>query len=297
MRPIIITLLTLLALNNARAQLQLRAETDFTTYQQLEPLEARVVIDNQLAQTIGLNIDAESPRFYLEVRDDFGVLLKPLDSATVNGGTVLPARGRVTVTNNLARLFDLRKQGHYTFQPCIDLMGKTFRGAKQHVEIVSGREVMRLTGVAPSENAFRTFIISHINRGLQDHLLLRIDDEQAGVSYGVYPLGRSVLNTTPQLLVDARGHAHILFQAAPASFSHLTYSPRGALIDAQTYGSDYRTVRLETGPDGTVTVAGQRDGRASPPNTLDDYRNDRENPGRLAVDQPMRAIDSAQPRR
>ncbi|MGA1194048.1 MAG: hypothetical protein ACO3ZG_06695 [Kiritimatiellia bacterium] len=288
MRPIIFILLSVLALSDARAQLKLSAETDFATYQLHEPLKTRVIIENQLAQPIGLNIDADSPRFYLEVRDDYGILLKPRGNATAGGGALLPARGRIVVTNDLARLFEMRRQGNYSFQPCIDLMGKTYRGAKQHVEIVSGREVIRLTGVAPSENALHTYIISHINRNLEDHLLLRIDDEQAGMSYGVYPLGRSVLNTTPQLAVDVRGHAHVLFQAAPAAYAHLTYSPRGALIQSQTYGSDYRTVSLETGPDGTVTVDGQRDGRASSPNTLDDYRNDRENSGRFTPDQPMR---------
>lgn len=261
----LITLLIPLALlaTTARGQLQLSAETDFDTYLQLEPVEVRTIINNQLAQTIPLNSSPESPRFYLEVRDRFGVLINPTGSAAA-GGVMLGARDRIVVTNDLIRLFDLRKGGQYAIQPCIDLMGKTFRGAKKHVEIVSGREVTRLTGIVPDENAFRTYMIFHLNRKLQDHLLLRIDDEMAGASYGVYPLGRSVLNTRPQLAVDARGNAHVLFQAAPTTFAHRTYSPRGALIDAQTYGNDYRTVKLVTGADGNVTVDGQRDGRARP---------------------------------
>lgn len=277
----------LLTASPARGQLQLRAETDFDTYQELEPLLVRTVIDNQLAQGMTLNAAPESPRFYLEVRDDFGVLLKQKNSTTAPGGVMLTGRESAVITNDLARLFDLRNQGQYSVQPCVDLMGKTFRGAKQHFEIVSGREVMRLTGVAPAENAFRTYIISHINRGLQDHLLLRIDDEQAGVSYGVYPLGRSVLNTSPQLAVDANGNAHVLFQAAPAAYAHLTFSPRGALLDTQTYGSDYRTVKLETATDGSVQVDGQRDGRARP-TVIDTVLDDRTNRRSDDPKQPMR---------
>jgi hypothetical protein len=171
----------------------------------------------------------------------------------------------VIFTNDMTRLYAMGSPGQYTIQPCVDWMGKTYRGDKRHVEVVSGREITRITGIVPADNATRTYKIFHINRGHQDHILLRIDDESAGVCFGVYKLGRSVLNEQPQLAVDARGSAHILFQSAPRIYTHAIYSPRGDVEGFEVFDPGYSLVRLESQPNGSINAVGKRDTGPQPP--------------------------------
>jgi hypothetical protein len=143
-------------------------------------------------------------------------------------------------------------------------MGKTYQGEKQHIEVVTGREIMRLSGRVPSDGTTRTYKIFHLNRRQQDHILLRIDDEEASLCYGVFPLGRSVMNEKPQMVLDASGNAHLLFKSAPTRFLHVTYSPFGTVIDQKVYGQEYSTITLGARSDGSVESVGVQGGPAGP---------------------------------
>lgn len=251
----------------ASGQIEINTELSHRVYLQHEPVEAVTSMRSQIGQPVVLNAPGEGkgPRFYFEVRDDDGVVLPMKPEATGQEAVMVAAQDLVVFTNDMIRLYAMGDPGQYTVQPCVEWIGKTYRGEKRHFEVVAGREVARITGVVPSDQTTRTYKMFHINRGHQDHILLRIDDEQAGICYGVYPMGRSVLNEKPQLAVDGQGHAHILFQSAPRVFSHAVYSPRGQVQVFENFGTDYSAVKLESQPNGSIRAVGQRENRRPPP--------------------------------
>lgn len=250
--------------HSARAQIELSTKLDHVVYLQFEPMIARTTVKTGIGQAVVFNSEPTGPNFYFRVNDDYGHQMPPLPEAPRPQPVMAPAQATIGFTNNMLRFFNLARPGFYSIQPCVDWMGKTYQGEKQHIEVVTGREVMRLSGRVPSDGTTRTYKIFHLNRRQQDHILLRIDDEEANLCYGVFPLGRSVMNEKPQMVVDASGNAHLLFKNAPTRFLHITYSPFGTVIDQKVFGQEYSTITLGTRSDGSVESIGQQGGPVGP---------------------------------
>lgn len=250
----------------ASAQIDLATRLDQRVYLRFEPVLARTEVRCRIGQPVVFNAGGSNPRFFFEVRDVDGHLLAPLDPGVGADPVMVAAQDAVIFTNVMTRLFAMNNPGQYSIQPCVDWMGKTYRGQKQHLEVVSGREISRITGLVPDDGSTRTYKVFHINRGQQDHLLLRIDNEPANLSFGVFSLGRSVMNVAPELAIDGSGQAHVLFQSAPRTYTHAIYSPGGMLIDFRVLGRDYSVVSLQSRPNGLIEAVGRlEDRRQGPP--------------------------------
>jgi len=77
------------------------------------------------------------------------------------------------------------------------------------------------------------------------------------MTYGTFPLGRSVMNVLPRLAVDSQGDAHILFQNAPRTYLHAVFAPDGKLRSSEYFGRDYSAVSLESTPGGAIKAIGK----------------------------------------
>ena len=241
----------------AHAQLEVGTVLNHTTYLQYEPIVARTQIRSRLGQPIVLNSSADGPKFYYEVRDDYGHVMTPLEATPLPNPVMMAAQSSITITNNMLMLYPMAKPGYYSVQPVIEWRGKAYRGEKSHVEVKNGREVTRTSGVVASDQSSRTYLIQHVNRNQQDHIALRIDDDDKNLCYGVFSLGRAIINTPPELAVDAQGNAHVLFQSAPATYIHATFSPFGTLIDQETFGRDFSNIHLQSSMNGGIEAVGR----------------------------------------
>ena len=242
----------------AVAQIELSTRLDHSVYLQFEPVIARTTVKSSIGQAVVFNSETgDGPRFYYRVNDDFGHQMPPLPDIKRPDPVLMPAQASLTFTNNMLHYYQLSKPGFFSVQPCVDWMGKTYSGPKQHIEVVVGREVMRVTGRVPADGTTRTYKILHLNRKQQDYILLRIDDEDASLCYGVFSLGRSVMSEKTELVVDGSGNAHVLYKTAPTVFNHLTYSPFGSLIEKKSFGEEYSVINLKTQADGSVSSAGK----------------------------------------
>jgi len=242
----------------ARAQFEVSSEVDHTLYLQYEPIAVVTTIRSQLGQVVSLNADNENARFYFLVRDANGHELDRLPGVEQET-LLLPANGTLSVTSNLARIYPVAKSGFYSVQPVVEWQGRRYSGESRHLEVVPGREVARLIGVVPADGTRRTYIVLHVSRKQQDQIALRIDDEEQHLCYGVFPLGRAILNKPPELAVDANGYGHVLFQTAPRIFIHAVFSPFGFLDSQEEFGQEYTNIGLKSLPNGAIQATGKRD--------------------------------------
>lgn len=247
----------------ARAQIEISSDHDHRVYLQFEPVEYRTVLTSKSGRPQVINA-GDGPVFYFNVRDDYGNQIAPVGAHEPVDPLMVAAQGRVVITNYMNRVFPMSEPGEYSIQPCVEWLGKVYTGEKRFIEIVRGREISRLSAIVPTDNTRRTYMIYHVNRDQQDHILLRIDDEDAGASYGVYSLGRSVLNESPQMATDADGNVHVLLQSAPRTYLHAVYTPFGKLAGSEFFGRDYSSVSLESKPNGTIAAVGQKTGDKEP---------------------------------
>ena len=184
---------------SAAAQLKLSSKLDYNAYVLYEPIRIVTKVTSESGRPIVFNLSEDDPQFYYSVKDERGYLIREIKDAEKPFPEMIPARSSETMTNNLLRNFQITEPGYYSVQPCVDWRGKTHRGRKIHFEVLKGREIKRLQAVVPADNTSRTYSLIHVNRKLQDHLLLRIDDEDANLCYGVFPLGRTTLGPARRL--------------------------------------------------------------------------------------------------
>ncbi len=247
------------------AQVELTLLLPNRVYLQFEPVEAVTTVRSRIGQPVVLNSPAPgSMRFFYEVSDEYNHVLSTTSQDGLPQSVMIAPNGTVVFTNRIDALFTMRRPGHYSIRACAEWMGKIYQGQKHHIEVVTGREVARMSGYI-ADGTTRSYIIFHINRGQQDHIVLRIDDEMAGLCYGVIPLGRSVMNEKPQLAMDADGNGHILFQSAPRTYTHLTFGPGGNRIGGRVWGQGYSQVSLQSLPGGGIEAVGAREERTGMP--------------------------------
>lgn len=246
----------MLLVQDTRAQFSLSSKLDYPVYLQYEPIEIVTTIGSQLGHPAVFNLKEGDVSFYYLLRDMDGLEIPLLPDVEPPSPVMIPARSTGSMTNNLLRAFPLSRTGSYSVQPCVDWMGKSYRGEKTHFEIVNGRELARISGRVADDGTIRTYRISHVNRRQQDHVLLRIDDEANSLCYGVFMLGRTILDQKPELAMDATGNAHILYQNAPGVFVHSTYSPFGRIISQQPIGQGFTNIGLRSKPDGGIEASG-----------------------------------------
>ena len=249
----------------AAAQVNISLDLNQRVYVQFEPIVATARLDCRFGRMVVLNGDGDNPTFHLTVRNEYGHELARLPDAPRYEPLLSAGDAMIAVTNNLLRAYPMAQPGFYSIEARVEWMGRSFRSEKTHIEVVPGREVTRITGSVPADDSQRTYRILHVNRNQQDHLLLRIDDEAASLCFGVYSLGRSVINEVPELALDVSGNIHVLFQTAPRIFRHSTYTPFGVLVDDQRFGQDFKLVRLKGQPDGSVVAEGRPEDRKGPP--------------------------------
>jgi hypothetical protein len=96
-----------------------------------------------------------------------------------------------------------------------------------------------------------------LNRGGEERLFLRIDNEKEYLCYGVIDLGTLLRFYAPAMRTDRQGKIHILHHSTPNHFSYNVFSPQGRLDDHKTYMSIDGTIHMQTLPNGDVTVVGE----------------------------------------
>lgn len=254
MRRSLLFAMWLAAALSARAQVEVGCALQHDAVCAYEPMLATVTIRNLTGSPLGFQGSEAPARFGFHVIDSRGNLLPVRTNEWFASPSHVAAQSAFMVTNNLALVYDLRTPGAYTVQAWVEWRGETFASAHQYVDVVAGVELAReQVSVDGPEAGFRQYSLLTLQRHRSHELLLRVDDQRAGICYGVYDLGGFLPMRPPELKVDALGQAHILHQASPSQFLYSVFDPNGHLVDRQEYGRKFEAVRM-TAADGRVSV-------------------------------------------
>lgn len=226
-----------------------------------EPAPIIVTIRNDLAAP--LIFGGENGAYIgFDVYKADGLLLHPRNNAQIVMPAVVQPGETVAVTNDLQALFPLSGHTMLSVRARLVLGNRTFATEKMHFDIVPGLEVMRIQARAP-DGGRRTYSLRTLNRNKRDRLLLRADNEDGTLCFGVSDLGRFVRMGKPALEVDAAGNVHVLHLTAPNQFAHTILTPDAIRISRTVVEGDVNGVKLVPDGNGGYRVAGA--GRVSPP--------------------------------
>lgn len=125
-----------------------------------------------------------------------------------------------SVTLDLSLWYAMAKEGRYIVRAEIDMLGATYKSNAVMVDVVRGLEILNLTrGVPGMSGRTRTYSLRYWSRNRQEHLFLCIEDEAAGVHYGVFRLGTVIRLKKPVLKVDSLGYITVRHQSGPERFT------------------------------------------------------------------------------
>jgi len=232
----------LLTVTSAQAQVQFSFALPHAQVLQHEVLPVIVTVRN--SGTTALKARGEDA-FVLgfEITDPDGVRKKMRSGAAPWVPPVIEPGREVTFTNDLQGLFHLERPEALAVAARLQAHGRTYATAKNFVEIQPGLELARIT-VPAADGSTRVAGLRVMNRQQRDRLFLRLDDESAGLCYGVIELGRYIRVGQPTLEVDGQGRVHILHLSGPNQFTHSVYTLNGDRVLQRTVTGDTSSVRL-----------------------------------------------------
>jgi hypothetical protein len=91
-----------------------------------------------------------------------------------------------------------------------------------------------------------------------DHtsLYIRVEDKDSGIVYATYSLGQVITFGEPQTEFDRSNQLHVLYCAAPRSWSYARVGLNGELLSRTSFAETKTRPRLVHSEEGVVKIAG-----------------------------------------
>jgi hypothetical protein len=246
---------------SAGAQIQVELKFPRLQYIANEPVVATLSVTNLAGRDVDLRDSNSQPWFGFEVTGNENQSI-PQISKVSTGSLVVAAGKRATRKINLTPLYGVHDFGTYRVRAHIYFadLNKFFYSPTQIFEVTDARAVWQKTvGVPPEADAsgnVRTY--SLLTNRFPDHtsLYVRVEDKDAGMIYATYSLGHVIAFDQPQAEFDGSNQLHVLYCAAPRTWSYARVGLNGELLSRASFAEMKTRPRLVHSPEGVIKVAG-----------------------------------------
>jgi hypothetical protein len=246
-----------LAVQGARAQIEVACRLDPEIALQFEPVHAVVTLKNNTGTDISFFGDQPTAGLDFLITNGKGAQVPSREGLPAREAIMLGPGERAVITNLITMAYDLRPIDSYAVQARASWNGRAFvHEMKRYLDVVAGLELEKAAAAVAGGTSHRLYSLRTVHRSRAEHLLLRIDDETAGMCYGVYDLGSFVRRMEPALQVDAAGYVHVLFQSAPTRYLHRAFAPDGTGAEPVSYLDESGQIHFDVTEDGRVEVVG-----------------------------------------
>jgi hypothetical protein len=268
----LVSLLGLVLLVPAIAQMQVDVALKRSLYMVYEPLICTVTITNLSGGTLTLEDTPREKWFGFQIETVDGRPLPPINLDYQNQTVEIGAGQRLSRSINITPLYPLSEFGTYRVRAAIYVsqLGKYFVSPQLNVEITEGRQLWQQTVGVPEglgQGKARTFTILAHRLPRTTMLYLRVEDKEAGVIYCTTQIGRFITFASPDIELDGANQIHILQNTAPKAFLYSHFDVNGKVLKQQAYQAADAKPYLVRKPDASVAVVGgiPYDPKATPP--------------------------------
>jgi len=246
----------------ARAQIAVEISIKQRLFIQHEPVLATVTITNQTGRDITLEDTRQGQWFSFQITGEGDHFIAPrdpdyhLDPLPIRAGETLKR------TVNLGQLYSLGDFGIYRVRANIyfGAQDKYFGSKPTHIEITEGRIMWRKTAGVPEgmEGAGKTRVFSVLahQRGEQNVLYVRVEDQESGTVFCTSPLGRMIDGVVPQMQFDSGNNLYVLQLVAQRSFVLSKIGVNGEFVGQSHYSAPKARPFLRKQPDGSLQLVG-----------------------------------------
>jgi hypothetical protein len=220
--------------SSAVGQIQVELKFPRLQYIAYEPVVANLVITNLAGRDVELH-DAEGQHWFgFEVTRGEGTSIAPI-FAVHDFGTY-------------------RVRAHVYFAD----LNKFFYSQTKVFEVTKARPIWQKTVGVPDDTAGSARTYSLMTNRFLDHtsLYICVEDKDSGIVYATYSLGQIIAFDQPQAEFDRANQLHVLYCAAPRTWSYARVGLNGELVSRATFAESKTRPRLVHSEDGVIKVAG-----------------------------------------
>ena len=227
-----------------------------------EPIVATVTITNMTGRSLTLADHAPDKWFSFEILNASGSPLPPTAKDYHVEPLTIPNGETVKRKVNLVNLYPVTDYGVYHVRALVYFadMDKYFASPVAGIEVSEGQTLWNQTVGIPDgqKNAgqYRTYTLLAFRQPKDNMLYVRIEDQNAGIVYGTFPLGRLVNGYDPEAQVDMLSQLHILQMAAPKEYLYTRLGPNAEMLGQQDYTDLKTRPHLKRSTDGDVAIGG-----------------------------------------
>ena len=247
--------------STALGQIQVELKFPRLQYIAYEPVVANLTVTNLAGRDVDLRDAGNQPWFGFEVSGGGGQSI-PAIANTSTEPLRVPAGQRVTRKINLTPLYGVHDVGTYRVLAHVYFadLNKFFYAQTKVFEVTDAQPIWQKTVGIPQETGAsgnaRTY--SLMTNRFPDHtsLYVRVEDKDSGMVYATYSLGQIIMFDPPQAEFDHLNQLHILYCAAPRTWSYARVGLNGELVSRPSFAETKSRPRLVHADDGVIKVAG-----------------------------------------
>jgi hypothetical protein len=230
-----------------------------------EDMQLKLRVENRSGQELHLGQDDHWISFSVTGENNT-VVAQTGESAVSNSFTL--SSGQVsTCTFNLTPYFNFRAPGHYSVSATFKVpqWNQAVTCKPTTFTIVNGTRLANIpdvqvgvplppdvTNTAPE---VRRYFLEKVDLESGSRLYFQLTDGSGARTLRVFPIGRWLSFSAPEVQIDRYSNLHVLHQTYAQTFNYCVINPLGQILDRQTY--EYTATRPElTLSNGTVLVVG-----------------------------------------
>ncbi len=227
-----------------------------------EPIIATVSITNMSGRDLTLEDHGPDRWFGFEILDSQGMPIPPRAPNDHLPPLTIPIGQTVQRKVNLVRSYPVTDYGVYHVRATVYMAGldKYFASPGTAVEVTEGKTVWQQTVGIPDgqDNAgqYRSYELLTFRQPKENMLYVRIQNHDAGIVYGTFPLGPLVDGYPPEAQVDVLSQLHVLQMVEPKAYVYTRLGPNAQLLGQQNYADLKTRPYLTKTSDGNVAIAG-----------------------------------------
>lgn len=221
LRPLMAMLLLLGAADVAQAQLRVKLEREHGTVLQYEAVPLKLAIWNDTEIPVSFGRYAPDARVEITIeRRQHQATTIVADFEPFMGAQIAPGASS-TLSFDLGKHHKVREQGRYTISARIVWARRSYDAGSLYIDVVNGIELKNVTKSIPYDpSEVRTYSLLYWQRDDSQHLFLRVKNEDQGLVYGVFDLGRVVRTVPPEIEFDTIGRVHIVHLYGREVYTH-----------------------------------------------------------------------------
>jgi hypothetical protein len=247
--------------STAIAQIQVELKFPRLQYIAYEPVVADVTITNLAGRDIDLRDNTSQPWFGFEVSGADGQSIPQISNVSTEALTVATGQ-RITRKINLTPLYGVHDFGTYRVRAHIYFadLNKFYYSPTKVFEVSDARPIWQKTVGVPPEDGLsgnaRTYSLMTNRFPNHTSLYVRVENKDTGLVYATYSLGQVIAFDQPQAEFDRSNQLHVLYCAAPRTWSYARVGLNGELISHASFAETKTRPRLVHSDDGVIKVAG-----------------------------------------